>query len=170
MTKLNPSVKQVDPASLRGLASNAETHWLTFATALRCYAQCPTQPELRRAAHRHAPSWLRSALRPRATPRPHEPLIQPPPRPPELDPATGSLAFLTRGAEDALRVSSQQSADQVRSTTSTSASRSSTPTDQWPAPAHWATPAQTHKDENRDRLERYLALAAARTDVTRRHG
>ena len=87
-------VTPVDPIALRGLTSHAESHWLTFATAMRCYAQQPTKPDLAAAADRHGPTWLRNALRGEKKPRR--------PRPREFE-ASGSLAYLTRGAEEALK-------------------------------------------------------------------
>jgi hypothetical protein len=143
MMKQNQSVKPVDPSSLRGLSSHAETHWLTFATALKCYAQCPTRPEIRRAIDRHAPPWLRGALQEeRRGPRSLE-------RPRELDPKTGSLAFLTRGAEASMHP----------------------PQDLARALPSAAREEHAEVDSKyQDRLERYLSLAAARADVTRRVG
>jgi len=95
--KKSPTVAPVDPLALRGLTTHAESHWLTFATAMRCYEQQPSQPELQRAADRHGPTWLRAALHGEKIPKK---TIR---RPKELDPKTGSLAYLTRGAEEALK-------------------------------------------------------------------
>ena len=92
--KNSPTVVPVDPAALRGLASHAESHWLTFATAMKCYASQPTRPVLRQAVESHGPTWLRAALH-------GEPKRQIR-RPKELEP-NGSLAYLTAGAEEALK-------------------------------------------------------------------
>ena len=148
MMKQTQSVKPVDPASLRGLSSHAETHWLTFATALRCYARRPAAPTIDHVADRHGPSWLRSALRGEKKP------ARPSQRPPELDPQTGSLAFLTRGAERLLHEGAQPSS---------------------PSPAARETlggeavaASLRREEEHQKRLERYLSLAAARVDIARR--
>jgi hypothetical protein len=61
---------------------------------MRCYASQPTRPALRQAAESHGPTWLRAALH-------GEPKRQIR-RPKELEP-TGSLAYLTAGAEEALK-------------------------------------------------------------------
>ncbi len=98
MTK-RPTVAPVDLLSVRGLTSHAESHWLTFATALKCYATNPHRSALKKAANRHGPQWLRSALHAEST-QTIRPKIR---RPKELEPLTGSLAFLTEGAEDALK-------------------------------------------------------------------
>ncbi len=142
MTKPNPSVKPVDRASLNGLPSHAETHWLTFATALKVYAQCPTRPALASAAQKHGPSWLRGALKGKPV------TARRIARPPELDPKTGSLAFLTRGAQKALEEGQNE---KMQAT----------------APIE---PSICSEQEHRKRLERYLTLAAARADVHRRIG
>lgn len=61
---------------------------------MKCYASQPTQPALRKAAESHGPSWLRAAL--------HGEKKRPIKRPRELEP-DGSLAYLTAGAEAALK-------------------------------------------------------------------
>lgn len=104
MKKPHHTVAPVNPASLRGLASHAESHWLTFATAMKCYASQPTQPALRKAAESHGPSWLRAAL--------HGDKKRPIKRPRELEP-TGSLAYLTAGAEEALKKPEARAAPEV---------------------------------------------------------
>ena len=92
--KKSHTVVPVNAAAVRGLATHAESHWLTFATAMRCYASQPTKPVLRKAAESHGPTWLRAALH-------GEPKRQIR-RPKELEPS-GSLAYLTAGAEEALK-------------------------------------------------------------------
>lgn len=165
MQKTIQSVKPVDPASLRGLSSHAETHWLTFATAMRCYQSQPTQPALRAAADKHGPTWLRSALRGDAKVRKVE-------RPKELDPNTGALAFLTRGAEAAMRppeeLPAQPSATANVSQAAFEPAKKPLTVSSHPTPAPQATfQEQTLDAANRERMERYLSMAAARVDRTR---
>lgn len=161
----NRSVKPVDPVSLRGLSSHAESHWLTFATAMRCYAQQPTQPSLAAAADRHGPNWLRSALRKdTATPRT---------RPREFEPETGSLAFLTEGAEAAMKPPAEPEA--IPAPRSDPKPEFPRRTDEMRLPpvrgektpdAEWAS--SSLEAGNRERMERFLTMAAARADITRR--
>ena len=79
------------------MGSHAETHWLTFATAIHCYKLRSTKPQLLDAAMNHGPGWLRRALH-QAGEAP-----QPARRPKEFVPGRGALAHLTAGAEEALR-------------------------------------------------------------------
>lgn len=163
----NPSVKPVDPLSLRGLPSHAETHWLTFATAMRCYARQPTRPALDASADRHGPSWLRSALRKEAPPPRQQQ------RPREFEPDTGSLAFLTAGAEEALKPPKEPApppAPACEPKLALSHLTEETRLGSARVPAHHSdTWASSSLDAaSRDRMGRFLAMAAARADITRR--
>ncbi len=93
----------VDQLSLRGLTTHAESHWLTFATALNCYAKKPKRSSLKQVANRHGPKWLRAALYAASNSEVNDRSSSTLPRPKELDPKTGSLAYLTAGAEEALK-------------------------------------------------------------------
>lgn len=106
--KKSLKVVPVDVNALRGLVSHAESHWLTFATAMRCYAHQPTRPLLHQAVESHGPTWLRVALHGEPKRQIRRPL--------ELEPS-GSLAYLTAGAEEALKKPDESSHASVRKKT-----------------------------------------------------